>query len=165
MNSKTRYLAEAALTVALTLVLSEVKIFRMPQGGSVTLENVPLIIMAMRWGLARGMAAGAVSGLLQFLIGGYMVHPVQMLLDYPAAYALLALAAFFPRRTSWGVLAASAARMACHVASGVIFFASYAPEGTHPLVYSLMYNGGYMTVNTVLALIIVPLVLPRLRRI
>lgn len=94
MNSKTRYLAEAALTVALTLVLSEVKIFRMPQGGSVTLENVPLIIMAMRWGLARGMAAGAVSGLLQFLIGGYMVHPVQMLLDYPAAYALLALAAF-----------------------------------------------------------------------
>lgn len=55
--------------------------------------------------------------------------------------------------------------MACHVASGVIFFASYAPEGTHPLVYSLMYNGGYMTVNTVLALIIVPLVLPRLRRI
>jgi thiamine transporter len=164
MNSKTRYLVEAALTIALAVVLSRIKLFRMPQGGSITLENVPLIIFAMRWGLSGGCMAGAVAGLLQFLLGGYMVHPVQAFLDYPLAYGVLGLAALSPRKTGWGVLIASLARMACHVASGLIFFSAYVPAGTHPLVYSLTYNGGYMAVNTALAFVLVPLILPRLKK-
>ena len=164
MNSKTRYLVEAALSIALAVVLSRMKLFRMPQGGSITLENVPLIIFAMRWGLSGGCFAGAVAGVLQLLLGGYVVHPVQAFLDYPLAYAVLGLAALSPKKTCWGVLLASLSRLACHVASGLIFFAAYVPAGTHPLVYSITYNGGYMAVNTLLALVLVPLILPRLQR-
>ena len=39
---------------------------------------------------------------------------------------------------------ASIARLACHVLSGVIFFAAYAPEGTNAWLYSFVYNATFM---------------------
>lgn len=173
MNSrKIRCLVEAALCIGLAVALSRLKLFRMPQGGSVTLEMVPLFIFAARWGVRQGMIAGAVAGTLQFLLGGYMVHPAQLLLDYPVAYAMTGLAGLWNDRVAEkakncipGIILGCLGRFLCHVASGVIFFAQYAPEGTSPIVYSVVYNSGYMSANTLLALIIVPLILPRLAKI
>ncbi len=162
MNSKIRYLTEGALTVALTLVLSELKLWQMPQGGSVTLDSLPVVLFALRWGLARALTTGAVAGLLQLLLGGVVLHPLQAVLDYPLAYGILGLAALTPSRPRWGALIASGAQLLCHVASGLLFFSSYAPQGTSPLVYSLVYNGGYMACKALLILLLVPLVLPRL---
>lgn len=159
-----RYLTEAALMVALALVLSRVKLFRMPQGGSVTLEMVPLMVLALRWNAAKGACAGAVLGLLQWMLSGYVVHPVQAVLDYPAAFAAMGLAGLFPSRPRAGIALAGLARYACHVATGVVFFGSYAPQGTGALKYSLVYNAGYMGVNTALALLITPILLKRLNR-
>ncbi len=156
--------AESALCVALALVFSQLRLFQLPQGGAVTLEIVPLIVLARRWGIWRGALAGAATGFLQMILGGYVVHPLQAALDYPLAFASLGLGAIGNR--SWlGVLMAGCARIACHVASGVVFFASYAPEGLSPLAYSLAYNAGFMSVNIVLALILVPLILSRLDRL
>ncbi len=59
-NNSSRFLAEAALTIALAVVFSRIRLYRLPQGGSITLEIVPLLILALRWGLWRGIAAGAV---------------------------------------------------------------------------------------------------------
>ncbi|MGN0839182.1 MAG: energy-coupled thiamine transporter ThiT [Pyramidobacter sp.] len=160
-----RFPVEAALIIALAVVFSRIKLFRLPQGGSVTLEIVPLIILALRWGVWRGMAAGAVAGVLQWILGGYVVHPVQGLLDYPLAYAVLGLAALAGSRAWLGVVIACLARIACHVASGVVFFSSYAPEGTSPFIYSLVYNGSFMCANMVIALILVPLIMKRLKNI
>ncbi|MGI6075036.1 MAG: energy-coupled thiamine transporter ThiT [Pyramidobacter sp.] len=160
-----RFLAEAALTIALAVVFSRIKLYRLPQGGSITLEIVPLIVLALRWGLWRGMAAGAVAGILQWILGGYVVHPVQGILDYPLAYAVMGFAAIAHGKDWIGVVVACLLRIACHVASGVVFFASYAPEGMNPLMYSLVYNGSFMCVNMVIALILVPLIMKRLRNL
>ncbi len=163
-RSSLQYAAESALCIALAIVFSQIKLFHLPQGGSVTLEIVPLIVLARRWGVCRGVMAGAVTGILRMILGGYVVHPLQGALDYPLAYAALGLTAIGNR--SWlGVLIGGVARIVCHVASGVIFFASYAPEGLNPLVYSLAYNAGFMSVNIALALILVPLILSRLDRL
>ncbi len=162
MNSKIRYLTEGALAAALTLILAELKLWQMPQGGSVTLESLPIILFALRWGLSKGLAIGALSGLMTLLLGGFLFHPLQAALDYPLAYGILGLAALAPGRPRLGTLMAMGGRLACHVLSGAIFFGSYAPEGTSPLLYSLVYNGGYMACNALLALILVPLVVPRL---
>ena len=162
-NSSSRFLAEAALTIALAVVFSRIRLYRLPQGGSITLEIVPLLILALRWGLWRGIAAGAVAGILQWILGGYVVHPMQGILDYPLAYAVMGLAAIAPGRDWIGVVVACLFRIACHVASGVIFFASYAPEGMNPFLYSLVYNGSFMSINMVIALILVPLIMKRLR--
>lgn len=163
-RSKTQSVVEAALCIALAVAFSRLRLFRLPQGGSVTLEIVPLLVYAIRWGLLKGIGAGAVAGLLQYVMGGYVVHPVQGLLDYPLAYAVLGLAALVRNHVFIGIFIAVGARIVCHVASGVFFFASYVPVGMHPLIYSLLYNGSFMAVNMVIALVLVPLILARLEK-
>ena len=159
-----RCLTEAALCTALAVVLSRVELFRLPQGGSVTLEIVPMLLFAQRWGLKAGAAAGAVNGILQWILGGYVVTPVQGLLDYPMAFGALGLAGLSCVSSWIGVVIAVIARIACHVVSGVVFFSEYAPEGTHPFIYSLVYNGSFMAVNAVFALVLLPLINKRLKR-
>ena len=154
-KERIRGLTEGAVAVALTVVLSYIKIWRMPQGGSVTLEIIPLFIYAFRRGGFRGIYAGAAAGLIQMLLGGYVVHPLQAVLDYPAAFAALGVAGFMRRRWTLGVTAAAFMRVCCHVLSGVVFFASYAPEGTRPLLYSIIYNGTFMLPGLVLSLVFV----------
>lgn len=144
---ETRILVEGALCVALSVVFSHLRIFSMPQGGSVTLEMAPLFYYAYRYGFMWGVTAGALSGVFQLIFGGNVLHPVQAFLDYPAAFACMGIAGLFGRKARGviaGTLAASAARLACHVVSGVIFFATYAPEGTNVWLYSLVYNATYM---------------------
>ncbi|MEA3285084.1 MAG: energy-coupled thiamine transporter ThiT [Synergistota bacterium] len=162
MKGNTRILVEGALAASLALALSYVKLFRMPQGGSITLENVPLLIFALRYGIKAGFGAGAVAGLLQLILGGYVAHPIQALLDYPIAFGALALAGATPRRHWIGITAGTLARLACHVASGVVFFASYAPEGQNPLLYSLVYNGSYMVPNLLISILLIEVLWKRL---
>lgn len=164
-NRKVRILVEGALAAALALALSYVRLWRMPQGGSITLENVPLLLFTLRWGLRAGFGAGSVAGLLQLILGGYVVHPVQALLDYPLAFGALSLAALWKRPLWGGMLLGSAARFVCHLLSGVVFFAAYAPEGTNVWLYSAIYNGSFMLPTLALSVAAVYLLWPRLKKI
>ena len=165
MKPNVKVMVEGALAAALTVALSYVKLWEMPQGGSITLEAIPLLVFSLRRGVRPGLGAGAVAGLLQLMLGGYIVHPVQAVLDYPLAFGALGLAGF-TRKPLWaGVVLGSVARFACHVLSGAVFFGSYAPKGTNVWVYSLTYNGSYMLPNLVIAVVVVALLWPRLSRI
>jgi thiamine transporter len=158
----TRVLAEAALAVALAFVLGLIKVFQMPFGGSISLEMVPLILLALRQGPWVGMVAGAVYGLLDLAIEPFIVHPVQVIFDYPLAFGVLGLAGFFQptiRGAILGTIVAVLARFVCHFVSGVVFFASYAPEGWNPLVYSAAYNAAYLVPSLIIALVAVVVLL------
>lgn len=154
----TRILAEAALAIALAFVLGLITVFRMPFGGSVSLEMVPLILLALRQGWKVGALTGAAYGLLNLAINPVILHPVQVLFDYPLPFAALGLAGLFPptvRGAVLGTITAVAARFACHFVSGVAFFAAYAPEGWNPLVYSAAYNAAYLVPSLLIALLVV----------
>ncbi|MGB3682169.1 MAG: energy-coupled thiamine transporter ThiT, partial [Rubrobacteraceae bacterium] len=143
----TRVLTEAALAVALAFVFGLITIFRMPLGGSVSLEMVPLILLALRQGWKVGLLAGAAYGLLNLAISPVILHPIQVLFDYPLPFAALGLAGLFDptvRGAVLGTIVAVLARFVAHFVSGVVFFASYAPEGWNPLVYSAAYNAAYL---------------------
>ncbi|MBR6668597.1 MAG: energy-coupled thiamine transporter ThiT [Clostridia bacterium] len=89
-------MAYAALSIALSFVLSYIKIWRMPNSGSVTLASMlPLMLFAASYGVGPGLLAGAAYGMLQYLQGGWFVHPIQFLLDYPLAFALIGLAGVY----------------------------------------------------------------------
>ena len=130
-----RMLANAALCLALAFVLSYIKLFDLPQGGAVTAASLlPIVAFAYSYGLAPGLVVGVAYG------------PVQAILDYPLAFACIALAAVARKLPdSWGWLAgmalAAVGRFVCHTFTGVVFFAEYA-EGTglSPFVYSVSYN-------------------------
>ena len=147
-------LAYAALSIALAFVLSYVKIWRMPNSGSVTLASMlPLMLFAASYGAGPGLLAGAAYGLLQYLQGGYFVHPIQFLLDYPLAFALIGLAGlyrFLPKAWSkWRLYAAmvlgALGRCLSATLAG-IFYWETAPWA------SLVYNGAYLIPDTLICI-------------
>ena len=63
--------AYGALAIALSFVLSYIRLFRMPQGGSITPASMlPLMLFSAAFGAGPGVAAGLIYGVLQYLQGG-----------------------------------------------------------------------------------------------
>ncbi len=140
-----KILAEMASAVALSGALSLIPIFTLPQGGSVTLASmVPVLLFALRRGTKLGIVAGVLLGLVVLVEMPFVVHPAQLLLDYPLAFGALGLAGLFRSRPLVGVAVGIAGRFIMHFISGVIFFASYAWSGWNPVAYSAAYNAGYL---------------------
>ena len=80
------------MCIAISFVLSMIKLFRMPQGGSVTPASMlPMVLFALACGPAQGIVAGCAYGLLQLIEDFYVIHPLQLLVDYPLAFAAVAL--------------------------------------------------------------------------
>lgn len=162
-------LAETAAAIALAAVLSLIRI-KLPHliyGGSVSLHSLPLFVLALRRGPRPGILAGAAYGFVNFVMTPYFVHPVQLVLDYPAAFGSLGLAGLASRgrgpRIILAVAGASLVRLGSHLLSGIVYFGHLAPEGTAAWKYSLLYNGSFMVPETVLAVVAVPLLMRRLR--
>lgn len=154
-----RMLCEGAVLVALAHCLGYLKLWRMPWGGSVSLIMLPLLFFALRWGVSRGLLAGLALGTLQFLYDGGVVLGWPCIVgDYLLAYTVLGLAGLFRREKQGGVflgtLFAGLARFAVHFVVGATLWADYMPEVflglpmTSPWLYSLLYNGIYMGLNT-----------------
>lgn len=138
----------------------------MPNGGQISLDMVPILLLARLRGAAVGVLAGVAFGLLHMLQEPVLLHPGQVLLDYPLAFGALGLAGL-PRKGPagdvLGILLGVAARFTCHVASGVIFAHLFLPPDTvSPLQVSLAYNATYLVPSAAAALFLVPLLRRRL---
>ena len=153
----TRTLAEISISIALACVFHFIKLWEMPQGGSVSLAMVPILFISYRRGAKAGITAGIIYGLLSIIFDGVIYHPMSIFLDYLFAFGVLGIAGFF-RANAWGVILGSAAavlgRFFFSLMSGVFLFASYAPEGQSPWIYSLIYNGSYMLPELLIAIVI-----------
>ncbi len=158
-----RALTEGAMLVAAAQVLSLVKLYEFPQGGSVTAAMFPILLYAVRWGLGRGLLAGFTFGALQLIFdGAYAWGWQSMILDYLLAFTPLGLAGLF-RGKAWGIFPGTvlgcAGRFIIHYISGVTIYRIYAPTtvpgfGTfdNAALYSLVYNAVYMVPCMILAL-------------
>ena len=157
-SSKTKILTEGAIVVALTVILKDIipPIYHLPQGGSVSAAGmVPLLWFALRRGLRAGLEVGGIYGLVNMALGGYIVDPIQALLDYPLAFAALGLAGLLRTYPFVSVAIGITGRFFTHFISGVWFFSMYAPEGTSPIIYSAVYNGSYLVVELVISLVLI----------
>jgi thiamine transporter len=158
----TRALSEIVVVIALSTVLSYIKIYHLPQGGSITAGSmVPLLWLSLRRGAKIGLFASIVYGIVQLLIEPFVYHPVQVLLDYPIAFGALGLAGFFKRYPLIGVAVGILGRFVSHLLSGVIFFANYAPVGMSPIVYSAIYNGSYLIGELVVSAVLTYIIIRR----
>jgi len=152
LQLEARTVAEMSGVIALSTVLSMVKVFSLPQGGSVTAGSmVPILWFSLRKGAKVGCTAGAIYGLVQVVIEPYVYNLAQGLLDYPIAFGALGLAGFFKRYRVVGVATGIAGRFVAHFLSGIIFFAEYAPKGMSPIVYSAIYNGSYLGIELIVS--------------
>lgn len=160
-----RQLVFCAICLALAVVTSYIKIVSLPFGGSITLFSMLFVSLpGYFYGPKTGIAAGITYGILNFILGPYIYAPVQVLLDYPLAFGALGLSGFFNKK-KWGLvigyITGVIGRYIFHVISGYVFFASYAPSGTNPLVYTLAYNLTYILPELVITIIL--LCLPAVR--
>jgi len=180
----TRRMLESAILIGIAMVLSEFAKFSSTWlfGGSVTLGSiVPLVLIAWRWGTRQGLFSAFVFSLLQMFVGfknvTYGQTALQMifiaLLDYVVAFTVIGLAAVFKDTVKnrlialvGGILLVSLLRFLCHFVSGWMIWDALWPndKGLSGAAYSLIYNGGYMLPETLIALVISLLLFIPLKR-
>ncbi len=156
-----RRLSIGAMCIAIAFVLGCIRLFRMPQGGSITpAAMLPLVMFMLACGPLQGFVVGCAFGLLQLITDPYVIHPVQLLVDYPLAYGAMILgciAAVLPIKKPWklpvAVLLAGVGRYAMAVLSGAVFFAEYAGE-QNAWIYSLGYNISYLGPDTLVCAVV-----------
>ena len=162
MKNQSKIIAEIVVAVALAYALNLIVILRLPQGGSVTAASmVPILWLALRRGAKIGVLGGVIFGLVDLFPQPFIVHPAQFLLDYPLAFGALGLAGFLRGHPIVGVVVGIFGRFICHFISGLVFFATYAPTGMNPAVYSAVYNGSYLVLELVFSTIVVYMLVKR----
>ena len=163
-NSKkmsAKQLTFCAVAMALALVTSFIKVASLPMGGSITLFSMFFMcFIGYLYGPKLGIMTGVAYGILQLIIEPYIYAPLQVLLDYPLAFGALGMSGFFSKKKfglTTGVIVGILGRYICHVISGYVFFASYAPEGMNPMIYTLGYNATYIVPELIATVIVVSL--------
>lgn len=147
-----------ALSILLSIIFELAPIFKMPQGGHISLSMLPLFIYAYRNGIGYGLLAGFTYGILNFVIDGATVSLISLFLDYIVAFPVIGLAGVYDKIVQKdnvisyivgivSILFFANLRLLSHVISGV-----YAFGVTYQA--SFLYNFGYMAVSTVLTIIL-----------
>lgn len=153
-----KVLAEIAVATALAVVLGlfKLKLPHLLYGGSISLHALPIFMVAIRHGVRPGIMTGIAYSAVNFALGPFFLHPLQVLLDYPLAFGALGIAGMprSPTRSAvaLAVVMASAARFGMHFASGMLYFGHLAPEGTSVWQFSILYNASYIVPETLISL-------------
>ena len=172
-NTKTKILVEGAVMVALATVLSFIRVFKLPWGGSITLLSMlPIVLFSIRRGVKMGLVVSFVYALVQFgqgildglfgwgLTAGMLIACI--LLDYLGAFTVLGIAGCFRKKglPGWigGITLAIVLRFVLHFLSGVVIWHSFgelwsgfATDNTY--LYSFLYNGCYMLPELIFTLV------------
>jgi thiamine transporter len=153
---------EAALLVAVGLVLSTLTVARMPMGGSVTLgASIPVCLAGLRGGLRIGFLSGAAYGILSFLKSGIVIGIGPFICDYILAYVALGITGLFrkaPQNINATLLAfllvglAQTIRLFFHVLSGILFFSAADQSFLTALKFSLSYNLTFLVPDTLIGM-------------
>lgn len=180
-------LVEGAVMVALATVLSFIRVYKLPWGGSVTLLSMlPIVIYSIRWGIKPGFTVSFAYSLVQFVQGimdglfGWGLTPGMLIasifLDYLLAFTVLGIAGVFRKKGFGGAIAgiviAVVLRFLVHFLSGVVIWHSFGDlwdgfSTENEWLYSLLYNGAYMLPELVLTVIgaVVLLSVPATRKL
>ena len=164
-----RALAECSIMVALSTVLSILKIVELPYGGSVTAASMlPVVIAVYRHGGLFGLGVAAANSTIQFLLGmnnlayaiNWQAAVAIVVFDYVLAFSVFALSGAFKRVFSdqraavlLGVLLASVLRYACHTIVGCTVWAGISIPTGAAIIYSLSYNATYMIPETLILML------------
>lgn len=156
MKKKNLYwLVESALMIAVAIVLelvSKAIVPEMPFGGQITIVSMlPVILVAWKYGLARGIFTGLAYSAVEMLLGARIIggafNPLNedyylgglwqailmVVFDYIIAYAVLGLAGLYKKAIksktlslTLGAATVVTLRYISHIISGYILYGSWA---------------------------------------
>lgn len=148
----------SSVLIALAAVLSLIKVYKLPLGGSITLLSMlPIAMISVMYGTKWGLWSAFVYSVIQLIFGitmdgllgwGLTWYALigTIVLDYLAAFTVLGLSGMLRKKGIVGVVIgtaiALALRFVSHFVSGVIIFGTITSGDSW--IYSLTYNGSYM---------------------
>ncbi len=159
-------LTVTAVLLALATVLSLIKIWTLPLGGSVTLLSMlPVFLLAMVYGVKWGLISSFLYAIIQIgvdlagMMGWGMTATLWVgciIFDYLLPYGLLGLAGIWRKKglagACVGIFLVLVLRFVSHFISGTIFFDIWCPDGWNVVWYSICYNGSYVLPELILTL-------------
>jgi thiamine transporter len=166
-EKRSRVISEMAISIALAFILrSYAVIIRMPNGGSATLGNLPILLFSFRRGAKSGIVCGLICGLLKALFS-FRVPPVfdpvilflAMFFDYALAYLCLGLAPLFLfkkktlLRTLFSVGLSYVVKLFCHIISGIFVWKNIITDHVHRLGLVVIYNLAYVLPEMIIVII------------
>lgn len=162
----------AAMATVLEIVSGIIPFLQMPQGGSIQLGVIPVLVASYHLGYKKGACTGILWWLIVFLMGGnnWFVDPMQYVLDYIFPCAVCGMAACFPKigknNLLSGVTGVMVLKFIFHILSGVYY---WPPEGAAQgslgaWIYSLTYNFGYNFATLLIAIVLVPMLFNRIAK-
>jgi len=163
----TKKLTLSAVMIALSAVLSLVKVYQLPLGGSITLFSMlPVCAISVCYGVKSGLFVSILYAFLQIALdlGSLMGYGMTvstwigcLLFDYILAYGILGISGIFRKQgtigISFGIALACVIRFVSHFISGAIVFSVWCPDGWNVYWYSVCYNGSYMMPELLLTVI------------
>lgn len=154
-----------ALFMVLDTFINTMPILQMPNGGSLGVSTLALLIASYHLGWQKGLFVAVVAVFAQFITGPmYTPTLIGFLLDYLLAFAAYGLASLFPNFGYFysGVLVTNAIRFICSTISGVVVWET-------PLWGSITYQATYMIPTFILGIVLVPLMMkllePRMKTV
>lgn len=164
---KTKKMTLSAVMIALSAVLSMVKVYELPLGGSITLLSMlPVAAVAICYGTKTGLFVSILYAFVQIALDlgklmGYGMTPITwvgcLVFDYIIAFGAIGLAGLWRNRGIAGMCAgitiACIVRFISHFISGAIVFSVWCPEGWNVYWYSVVYNGSYMLPELIITVI------------
>ena len=161
--SDTKMLAYAAISIATSFALSYVKLFSLPQGGSVTLVSfLPLMLFSYMFGVRKGVLVGVIYGIMQFIQSPWFVHPMQFLVEYPVAFSAVGLAGllherkildkYMPVQFAISGVIVAVIRYLAHVIAGIFVWGSSDPS-YGVVAWSFLYNA-FVFVDMALTIVV-----------
>lgn len=162
--------ANAGICIAASFALSFIKVSPLLYGGSITLASfVPLLIYSYKFGPIKGLLAGFIFGLLNFVSDPYILTPMSFVLDYLLAFASIGIMGIAPKlgnlpvtaKVAIGTVLVYVLRFIFHLLSGIIYFNENAiwvslPDWalSNAFVYSFIYQCVYIPADCVISLVV-----------
>lgn len=153
-------ITEIGILSALGLLLAYISklFFQMPQGGNIGLDMIPVFFLSLKRGVKSGFILGAIIGFLLLITDYFVIHPFQLLLDYPFAHMALGLSGFYIfREKFWilGIVIGAFGRFVFHYISGILYFTQFAPKGMNVQFYVASYILSHLIPGTVVAILVI----------
>ncbi|MEE0946802.1 MAG: energy-coupled thiamine transporter ThiT [Acutalibacteraceae bacterium] len=166
MKINVKKLTVSAVLIALSTVLSLIKLYELPLGGSITLLSMlPVCLISIMYGVKYAVLPSFLYAAIQLFISlgavlGWGLTPQVLIgtifLDYLLAHGCMFLAGVLKNKGFGGIMAGIFIALTCrflfHFLSGIILFKSF-DVFNNPYLYSLVYNGSYMLGEIILTVI------------
>ena len=174
LNTNLTTLTECAIMLALAFALSCIKLFEMPMGGSITMASMlPVMLISVKHDFKTGVGTAFLYSLTQLLqafasgnVFPYCETPATLIIcilfDYLVPFTVLGLCGVLHKlkltkvtevNIYIGIVLAVLVRFICHFVTGVAIWGQWAPEGMGKYLYSLIYNGSFLAVDSLICIV------------